>query len=140
MDYEFLDLTSDVMFRAYGMDEAELFINAAKAMFSVKCNIKSVPPKKSIEITSSGSNLEELLFDWLSTLLTQSEIEAMFFSEFRVDGITRSDGGELRLSGSAVGDGATVELGETDVKGVTYYGFKIEEKDDGFMATVSLDV
>jgi SHS2 domain-containing protein len=64
----------------------------------------------------------------------------MFFSEFRVDGITRSEGGELRLSGSAVGDVATVELGETDVKGVTYYGFKIEEKDDGFTATVSLDV
>jgi SHS2 domain-containing protein len=128
------------MFRAYGKNEAELFINAAKAMFSVKCSIKSVPPNKSIEITSSGSNLEELLFDWLSTLLTQSEIEAMFFSEFRVDGITRSDGGELRLSGSAVGDVATVELGETDVKGVTYYGFKIEEKDDGFTATVSLDV
>ena len=45
--YKFLDdITSDVMFEAYGKDLKELFENAAEALFSVICKIKKVKPKE----------------------------------------------------------------------------------------------
>ncbi|GBE18726.1 hypothetical protein BMS3Abin16_01332 [archaeon BMS3Abin16] len=139
MDYEFLDITSDVMFRAYGANEAELFINAGRAMFSVICEIESVKPEKTVEITVSAEGVEELLFEWLSRLLTESEIEEIFFSEFLVDEIREKDG-QHTLKGRALGEDASVEKGGTLVKGVTYYSFKIEEKEDMLVATVTLDI
>ena len=139
MDYEFLDITSDVMFRAYGANEAELFINAGRAMFSVICEIESVKPEKTVEITVSAEGVEELLFEWLSRLLTESEIEEIFFSEFLVDEIREKDG-QYTLKGRALGEDASVEKGGTLVKGVTYYSFKIEEKEDMLVATVTLDI
>ncbi len=139
MDYEFLDITSDVMFRAYGANEAELFINAGRAMFNVICEIESVKPEKEVQITVFAEGVEELLFEWLSRLLTESEIEEMFFSEFRVDEIREKDGHHT-LTGRALGEDATVEKGATLVKGVTYYGLKIEEKNDKLAATVTLDI
>ncbi len=139
MDYEFLDITSDVMFRAYGTDEPGLFENAATAMFSVICDIDSVRPEKVVEISVTGDGLEELLFEWLSRLITESEIEEMFFSEFRVEGINKKDEA-FKLKGWAFGENAAVEKGGTLVKGVTYYGFKIEKKEDKYVATVTLDI
>ncbi|RMF90987.1 MAG: archease [Methanobacteriota archaeon] len=139
MDYEFLDFTSDVLFRAYGRDEKELLVNAAKAMFSVICEIGSVRPVRTVEIACSGASLEELLYEWLSTLLTESEIEEMFFSEFHIDVIEERDN-MLSLRGRALGEDATVEKGATLVKGVTYYQLKVEKRDGGYAATVSLDI
>jgi SHS2 domain-containing protein len=139
MDYEFLDFTSDVMFKAYGKDEKELFVNAARAMFSVICDIDSAGREKKVKITVKAEDFEKLLYEWLSVLLTQSEIEEMFFSEFHIDGIEEGDD-MLNLKGWAFGEDATVEKGGTLVKGVTYYGFKVEKRESGFVATVSLDV
>lgn len=139
MDYEFLEITSDVMFRAHGASEAELFANAAKAMFSVICEIGAVRPSKKVSVLVEGEDLEDLLYGWLSALLTESEVSEMFFSEFHIDGISRSDS-ILSLSGWAKGEEATVEKGGTLVKGVTYYEFGIERKGDGLTATVTLDI
>jgi len=139
MDYEFLEITSDVMFQAYGESEAALFENVGRAMFSVICEIESVQPEKEVQITVSAENLEELLFEWLSRLLSESEIIEMFFTEFHVDEIQNKDG-DFTLRGRALGEDSTVEKGGTLVKGVTYYNFKIEEKEGLLVATVTLDI
>lgn len=139
MEYEFLELTSDVMFRAYGKTEKKLFINAAKAMFSIICEVDSVKPEKKVKINVKGENLEDLLYEWLSSLLTQSEIEQMFFSEYYIEGIIEKDN-VLQLKGWAMGEDATPEKGGTLVKGVTYYVFKIEKEKGLLAATVTLDI
>ncbi len=108
-------------------------------MFSVICDIKSVQPQRRVKIEATSEDLEGLLFEWLSTLLTQSEIEEMFFSKFHIDGIKKADN-KLTLNGYALGEDSSVEKGNTLVKGVTYYGLKIEETEVGLSATVSLDI
>jgi SHS2 domain-containing protein len=139
MEYEFLEQTSDVMFRAYGKTEKILFINSAKAMFSIICEVDSVKPKKMVKINVKGENLEDLLYEWLSSLITNSEIEQMFFSEFNIEGIIEKHN-VLQLKGWAKGEGATPEKGGTLVKGVTYYDFKIEKEKGLLTATVTLDI
>jgi len=139
MDYEFLEMTSDVMFRAYGKDEKKLFEHAAKAMFSVLSEIERVKPLKSREIEVSAESLEELLFDWLSTLLTTAEIEEMFFSEFKVNELDFINE-EFKLKAVVKGEIASVQKGQTHVKGVTYYGLKIKKEKGMFNGTVTLDI
>ncbi|MCK4353244.1 archease [candidate division WOR-3 bacterium] len=139
MKYKFLeDLTSDVMFEAYGRSLEELLENSALAMFSVVCDIKKVRALKSIKIEISSPDEQSLLHTWLSELLTQSEINCMFLSKFKVKRIETIDG--LHLFGTASGEDMSPKLGETVVKGVTYYGFKLEKTDSGYKAQVALDI
>ena len=64
--YRFIDdLTSDVMFEAYGKTLKALFENAAEALLSVICQIKKVKPEVEREIEMEAEAVEELMFDWL---------------------------------------------------------------------------
>jgi SHS2 domain-containing protein len=134
--YRFIDdLTSDVMFEAYGHDLKEVFTNAAKAMFSVICRLGKVRRKESRDVEVRGENKEKLLINWLQELISLVDTEGMFFSKFDIREI-----GEKRLLAKVYGEGIRPELGETVVKAVTYYGFRFEKAGKGYMARVSLDI
>ncbi|MFQ6136841.1 MAG: archease [Candidatus Hydrothermarchaeales archaeon] len=136
--YAFLDFTSDVMFEAYGKDPREMFVNAASALFSVICEIEEVEPKKRVEIEVESESLEDLLYDWLSTLLTESEINEMFFSKFDIDEMETD--ARFYLRGRAHGEAMTVVKGGTLVKGVTYYKLEVRKEKDGIVGKVTLDI
>ena len=75
MKFKFIeDLTSDVMFEAYGKDLKELFVNSAVALFSVICKIDNVKASKEVLVSVKGSNLEELLINWLQKLIAIVDI------------------------------------------------------------------
>ena len=91
MKYKIIeDLTSDVMFEAYGKDKKELFENAAEALFSVICDIKKVRPLEKITVEISAENFEELLIEWLQHLIALVDIEEMFFSRFEIRQISNT--------------------------------------------------
>jgi SHS2 domain-containing protein len=139
MKYKFLDdLTSDVMFEAYGKTLEEALENAALAMFSVVCDIKRITSLKSMKVEVSSTDEKSLLYDWLSVLLTDSEIQGLFLSKFEIHKIERND--ELRLYATASGENISPEKGETVVKGVTYYGLELERTKSGYRAQVALDI
>lgn len=144
MNYKFIDnLTSDVMFEAYGKTLAELLENAASAMFSVICDIKNVNPLQEIKINISEDSEEAMLHRWLRELLTQSDIHSIFFSKFEASKQVSEDESretEVRIKGSAMGEPISPKKSGTVVKGVTYYGFKLEKTDKGYKARVALDI
>jgi SHS2 domain-containing protein len=134
--YEFIDdLTSDVMFEAYGRSLEEVFKNAAEAMFSVICKLKKIAPKKSLEIEVKGQNKEELMVSWLQRLISLVDTEDMFFSRFDILEID-----EKHIKAKIHGEDIRPELGETVVKAVTYYKFKFEKTGKGYVVRVSLDI
>ncbi|MFA5033835.1 MAG: archease [bacterium] len=136
MKYKLLDdLTSDVMFEAYGKTFEELLENSAMAMFSVICRVEKIKPTTTIKIELSSESKEKLLYDWLSALLTRSDIHGLFLSRFKINKISG-----LCLSAEASGEKMSQGKGETLVKGIPYYGFKIHETDKGFSARVTLDI
>lgn len=139
MKYRFLDITSDVMFEAYGKNFEELLENSALAMFSVICEVDKIKPLNIINIKVSAKNQEMLLYSWLSELLTQSEINELFFSRFKVEELLEKRG-ELYLCGVAKGENMSVEKGRTLVKGVTYYKAGIEKTESGYKTKVTLDI
>jgi SHS2 domain-containing protein len=137
--FRFLDdLTSDVMFEAYGRTIEELLQNAALAMFSVICDIERVEPKEELTFEVSAEDETSLLYRWLSEALTRSEIEELFLSEFVVESLQSEDGPRIRAR--ARGEPASPEKGDTVVKAVTYYGLGVKKDSRGYRATVSLDI
>ena len=134
--YKFVkDLTSDVLFEAYGRTPRELFENAAKALFSVICQIEKVKPAKELAVSVKGKDIKELMFNWLQELISAVDIEGMFFSRFVIEKID-----EKSLKARIYGEPIAPEKGETVVKAVTYYKFNVEKTAEGYKATVSLDV
>ncbi len=142
MKYKFIEgLTSDVMFEAYGKDLAEVFSNAAEAMFSVICQIDKVGDGKAVgagvEVEVNADNAEELMIKWLQKLILLVDTEEMFFSRFEIIEID-----EKGLRAKCYGEEITPEKGETVVKAVTRYNYSFGKGEDGkgYKAVVSLDI
>jgi len=136
MKYKFLDkIKSDVMFEAYGKDLKELFENAAEALLRVICKIDKVKPKNTEEIEIKGEKLEDLMINWLQGLISIVDVEEMFFSKIEVEDID-----ETKVIAKLSGEPIRPELGETVVKAVTYYNYKLEKIKQGYKVTVSLDI
>jgi SHS2 domain-containing protein len=134
--YKFIDdLTSDVMFEAYGKTLKALFENAAEALLSVICQIKKVKPRIMREVEMEADKVEELMFDWLQELIARVDVENMFFSKFQVLEIS-----DTKLRARIWGEEAKPGKGETVVKALTYYGYEFEKKKDGYRVKVAMDI
>jgi len=139
MKYKFIDdLTSDVMFEAYGKDLNELFINAAEALFSVICKIDKVESKEKRNIILEMPSVEELMISWLQELIALVDTEEMFFNKFDVK-IEQKEN-IYSLNATIHGESISQEKGETVVKAVTYYKYKLEKTKDGYKVMISLDI
>ncbi|MFH1971917.1 MAG: archease [archaeon] len=136
MKYKFIeDLTSDVLFEARGKTLNELFENAALAMFDVICKVDMVGEKKKIKVEVKAGNLDDLMFQWLQHLIALVDIEEMFFSRFEVEEIN-----DNKLIAYVYGEEISPAKGNTVVKSVTNYGFKLWKEKSKYFVTVSLDI
>lgn len=142
IEYEYLkDLTSDVAFKAYGKTIEEVFINAAKAISSIMCDIKKIHPKNKIVIEVIGKDKKELLYNWMQNIIAEVDIEGMFFSEFKILKLTKT-----KLKAEIFGEEIDQSKQETVIKAVTNYLFNLEEIIDKksnnklFIATACVDI
>jgi len=69
VEYELMDHTSDVGLRIFGADPAELFENAAQAMFDQIVDLDTVDGSTDHEISISGDDWSDLMVNWLRELL-----------------------------------------------------------------------
>lgn len=136
MRYKFIDnITSDVLFEAYGKSLEEVFENAAHAMFSVICEKEKIDRSKEKVIDVESDSFEDLMINWLSALIASVDIDEMFYSDFKVVEID-----EKHLKAVCYGDPFKAELGGTVVKAVTYHQYRFEKGKDGYLVRVSLDI
>lgn len=138
--FEALDLIpGEAAFKAYGSTLAELFSNAALALFSVMGNLQSIDPKEERAISLEDLSVERLLIDFLSELVYLKDAEAMLFSRFEVN-FRKNETYHLHamLRGEPINPDKH-KLG-VDVKGVTLHRYKFEQLSDGFQAQVVLDI
>ena len=85
MTYKFIEgITSDVMFEAEGKDLAGMLEQASLALFDVVCQRKKVKAENKIKISAEGRDEKELVYAWLSALLSESDANEIFFSKFEV--------------------------------------------------------
>ena len=135
--FKFIDsITSDVLYEAYGKDLKELFENSATALFNVICKIDEIEELKQIDIAVQGDDIDDLMLNWLQYLIAIVDTEELFLSKFEIKEIN-----DTSLKAVAYGESISPGKGETVVKAVTYYKFKLEQDKKGkFKVTVSLDI
>lgn len=134
--YEVLDHTADTGIRAYGVTSRELFENSAWGMFDLMFDLKELSPARDLPVIAAGDTHEELLFNWLSELLYQSETLGLALCYFTVDRL--EEGG---VQGSAGGVPVTmVGLRGPPIKAVTYHDLAVVENPDTWWARVIFDV
>ena len=135
--YEVFEHTADLGLRVRAASLEELFVDAARGMFSLIVeDLDSIRPEISTSLDLAGESYDYLLFDWLNELLFTFESRSLLLSKFEV----KLDG--LRLNGVAWGekaDPARHRL-EHEVKAITYHELRVEPTPEGWLAEVIVDI
>jgi SHS2 domain-containing protein len=137
--YRYLEHTADAEFIAYGATLDEVFENAARATFALIVEPEKVKDSVVREVCLTGTALDNLLYDWLSELLFDFEVDRLVFSRFKAK-VRQEDEG-YSLDGQAWGE--TVRPGHEvslHVKAVTYHDLRVEKRNNIYEAQVLLDI
>ncbi|MDD3622879.1 MAG: archease [Methanofollis sp.] len=126
---------ADVKVRVWADDTANLFAEAAKAMFSVMyVNGEDQGVVRTLSVSSD--NLTSLMVDFLSELLFLSEVDRVVFSDFEV----RIDGTELEARAIGEPFNPARHLGGMEIKGISYSGLGIFKDGEQFCSEILFDV
>lgn len=140
--YRTFEHTADLGIETWGIDLAEVFSNAAKALFS-EMTRRSLPEPKvgPIDIKVEASDLEDLLVRWLSELLFLSETKKITFTRFVILNIEKINSEEkIKLEAKVWGVDFSEATPELAVKAITYHALKIEKTENGFLARFVADI
>ena len=136
-NYEIIEHTADIGIRVKGRTLAELFINAASALFDIiaekKTNTRSRPA--SIRIQQTADSQEELLKNWLNELLFLSQTKELIFTDFKIDELTPA-----AIKARGIGSAAQDFRINVEVKAATFHQLKIEKADNAWQAEIIFDV
>ncbi|MFW6163078.1 MAG: archease [Planctomycetota bacterium] len=134
--FELLDHTADALVRARGDDLGELLVGCAEGMFAVIVEEGEVRERTSIEVELEAEDAEALVHEWLRELLYRSSADGMVFGRFEVH-----EAEPTRLRATCHGEPADPERHQgTEIKAVTWHGFRVEQTDEGWTAEVLFDI
>jgi SHS2 domain-containing protein len=135
--FEILEHTADVGIRAFGRTLPELYENAARGMLEVMLDPSSVRPVEEESVVVAGTDAVDLLVVWLHEILVRFDAGKRAFAQVRV-----SEAAEGRLAATLRGeplDRSRHDL-RAEIKGVPYYGARVEKTDEGWVAEVYFDI
>lgn len=135
--FEVFEHTADLGLRIRAVERTELFVEAARALFSVfVANLDSVRCVEQRSYEVQGDADDYLLFDWLNELLYTYDTERLLLAQFDVE----LDDDRLR----AVCRGEPIDRTrhdlEHEIKAITYHGLRVERDGDGWLAEVIVDI
>ena len=135
--YEVLEHTADVGLRVYARSLPELFANAGLGLMALAIEPQRFNEKERIPLSVTGSDIEQLLVNWLSEILYYMDTEGWAFTGFAITecsatAITAAGWGERRHPAE--------RSHAVAVKAVTYHQLSVRETADGFEATVYFDI
>ncbi|MDH3259664.1 MAG: archease [Acidimicrobiia bacterium] len=134
--YEVLSHTADTGVVVHGSTLREVFESAAFAMFDLIFGIGDLAGVDRVQVEVTAPTVEDLLVDWLSTLLFEAETNDLAFCSFEID--TIDDG---HATGWAIGSSVVdLELSGPPIKAVTYHDLRVEKTAGGWSARVVFDV
>jgi SHS2 domain-containing protein len=135
--HELVEHTADIGIRCWGTTPAELFSEAASALFEVMFGPFIVAGDEELSLELQGFGFEELLVTWLNELLCRFELEGFFPGTISFDRLEAS-----RLRARLTGERFDPERWplERQVKAATYHLLKVEHPGGGWQATIYLDL
>lgn len=136
-EYEILEHTADIGFRAWGPSPSELFRNAARAMMAIATEPETLSGFEERELETRGGDYPDLMVNWLSEVLYLFDTNQFAARDFRVDDIAAD-----RLRATLIGEPREPERHpwELIIKAVTYHQLKVEQQNSRWQAEVFLDI
>jgi SHS2 domain-containing protein len=136
--FEILEHTADVGIRAEAVDLSGVFEQATLGLLDI---VGTWAPGREaaeqVELDVEADDLGALLVDWLGEVLYLGDSRDAVVTSLDMAGVTqRRAAGRL---GMAPREDATYE-GGTQVKAITYHRLAVEQTEDGWSATVYVDV
>jgi SHS2 domain-containing protein len=143
MPFTFLEeiATADIAFEAWGRDLEETFSAAADATMNVMIEeLDSIRPLEAREIRLKNDAMDMLLFDFLQDLIYYKDAETLMLRVREVK--IREENGHYVLRAKASGEKLDPDRHRTrvDVKAVTLHRFELIETEEGWKASVILDI
>jgi SHS2 domain-containing protein len=135
--YRQLPHTADLAWRLWGKDLPELFENAGRALSATLTDRRYLRRRATREVRLTAGDREALLVDWLNHLLYLFDIDGFLGRDFQVMSLT-PERLEARVTGESFDPDRHPEL--TAVKAATYHQLSIVPAEDGWEATVVLDL
>ena len=135
--FEVFDHTADIGLRIWAEDRPSLFVEAARALFSLLVlDPDEVRPLEQRSYEIAGDQDDYLLCDWLSELLYTFETEHLLLSHFQVE---LTDTGLRATARGEPVDRSRHQL-DHEVKAITYHGLAVEPSANGWIAEVIVDI
>lgn len=143
MPYLYLDdvATADVAFQASGRTMEELFIAAADATLNVMIeDLESIADRQRCSVSLENDSPEMLLLNFLQEIIYHKDAEELLLRFKNV--VINRRGDQLILTAQAYGENLNRQKHRmrTDVKAVTLHRLSVQATDNGWEATVVLDV
>lgn len=140
-NFEFLEHTADVYIAAYGKNLAEVFENAATAMFEVMTEINQIEAEVEDYIEVNAEDEYALLYSWLEELLVKYDVDNMLYCKFTISELEKIKEG-FRLKAKIWGEEFNPKKHpqKVGVKAITYHRMEIIEKPEKAMAKFILDI
>ncbi len=137
---ETFEHTADIGVRGTGRTPQEAFSEAAAALFSVMADVSLLKKKPDVSFSLScrADAPEDLLVEFLNSLLTQAALRRCVLSDVRVMRMDET-GLEALVSGVKAGTD-TARCMRTEVKGATYCGLKVAKRGGKWTAQCVVDV
>ncbi len=132
-DYYEIEHTADWSLVVRAASLPELFVNAARGMYSLVADLDQAPRTVERAVEVKGVDAEALLVNWLNELVYATEMEGEVFIEFAIHHWEPT-----RLEATARG-GTGVPL-KKQIKAVTFHNVRIVPADSGYQVTLVFDV
>lgn len=136
MKFKFLPHTADIKFQAFGNSLEEVFENSALALFKSLYNGK-VQEKKEIKFKVKGTDLENLMYNFLEEFLVLFDSENFLGSKIRNLKLNER---KFEIECVVVGNLAENYNVKIHIKSVTYSEMFIKKIKNKFVSQVVLDV
>ena len=135
--YEVLEHTADVGLRIYGRSLPELFSNAGLGLMALAIETQVIEEHERLSLAVSGSDVEQLLVNWLSEILYHMDAEGWMFARFTI-----TECSPTAVAGEGWGERRDLasRIRAVAVKAVTYHQLSVRETPEGWQATVYFDI
>jgi len=139
-DFEVIEHISDIGLKVFGETKKKLFLNAARGMFFIITGSSELTRQKNQQywtIKCKGSDVENLLIEWLSELYIHST-DFVILYDFTIEYLTNNS---LQAKSFGIKISESPYNIEKEIKAVTYQNLQVLENKKGYWeATIIFDI
>ncbi|MHA1116542.1 MAG: archease [Candidatus Heimdallarchaeum aukensis] len=133
------ETTGDFAFEAYGSSLGELFKYAGLATMSAMVDISQLKGDQEYSFEIESSNLQMLLYEFLSEIIFVKDVEMVFFTDFEIE-IIENSGYKLLCKAKTTPIDSLKQDHFTDVKAATMHHLVVEKQGTQWYCKAILDL